>query len=762
MKLNYCKAANDWNSAVPIGNGFMGAMIFAGPEKEIITLNDDTFWTGYPTEKNDSAMFDNLCLMRKSLLSGDIKEANTLLNSRLNDYSSCSYQPLGKVELDFQLKEKGEYENILDTSAGVIRVSFLSDKGKVARETFASYPDRVIVMKISCENPVSFSVRSSSQQLCSVCQEKDTIIVSGNADNNHLNTLSDYRRTLYNRKGMAFAFAVRIKSDGEISAKDGIVSVKNASESVMEIVSKTGFVSAFEQPVFDPQYCRENCNTQLENLSKQTFDTLYHRHIADWSLLYEKNSVVFGAENTSEEPMNVPLMLEKAKSGEVMPELATAVYDFARYLYIAGSRRGSCALNLQGIWNNDIKPGWFGSYTININTQMNYWLVDKANLSECFEPLEKLLSVISVTGAETARKEYGCSGFMSNHNVDIWGSTQVNGIFDCCVYFPLCGAWLATHLFDHFEYTNDLEFLKRCFPIIRGAAEFACEWLVEWKGKYHTLPSSSPELSFIHKAKAFAVTISSTADIFVIKQIFRQYLKAADILGKNDFLSDEIKEKQKGLPECPINKRGYIDEWYQGHKEADRGHRHISHLTGYFPFDLINAHDTPELCECVKRSLDRRVRYGGGHTGWSAAWLMTEYARLGDSEKAFDFLKQWLAKSLAPNLFDLHPPFQIDGNFGAAMALSEMLVHVQGGIVHFLSACSEHWKDGSCKGMRLKGGFTVNFEWKNSRLTSLTVYSEVNSEIRILASDKVIIPSVRAVGGIYTCPVEAKGLTVII
>lgn len=761
MKLDYIKPALDWNSAIPIGNGSMGAMIFARPCKEIVSLNDDTLWTGYPVEKDNSAMYDNLCLMRKALLKKDFKQANELLNTRLNDYSSCSYQPLGDIQLDFQLSEKGEYKNILDTSLGISKVSFLSDKGKIVRETFASYPDRVIVMKISCENPVSFSLKAQSEQLCRTQVIKNTLIVSGNVDNNHLNTLPDYRRNLYDRRGMAYAFAVSVKCDGEISEENRCLNIKNARETVVEIVSKTGFRSSFEQPVFEPEYCADSCLKQLENLSGKTYEELYQRHKEDWWELYKRNNIVL--ENSDrDETMNVPEMLNKAKEGTVLPELTAAVYDFARYLYISGSRKGSCALNLQGIWNKDVKPGWFGSYTININTQMNYWLVDKANLSECFQPLEKMLSVMSVTGAKTARKEYGCSGFMSNHNVDIWGSTQINGIFDCCVYFPLCGAWLATHLFDHFEYTNDIEFLKRCFPIIRGAAEFACEWLVEYEGKLHTMPSTSPEHSYRFKSKTYAVTISSTADIFVIKQIFRQYLSAAEILNEEDFLTDEIREKQKRLPECPVNKKGYIDEWYLGHGDADRGHRHISHLTGYFPFDLINAHDTPELCECVKKSLDRRVKYGGGHTGWSAAWLMIEYARLGESEKAFAFLKQWLSKSVAPNLFDLHPPFQIDGNFGAAMAISEMLVHVQGGVVHFLSVCSEHWKNGSCSGMRLKGGYTVNFQWKNCRITSLEVYSEKQREIKIYASDRVVIPGRNAVNNVYTCPVDNNGVTVII
>lgn len=462
MKLDYIKPALDWNSAIPIGNGSMGAMIFARPCKEIVSLNDDTLWTGYPVEKDNPAMYDNLCLMRKALLKKDFKQANELLNMRLNDYSSCSYQPLGDIQLDFQLSEKGEYKNILDTSLGISKVSFLSDKGKIIRETYASYPDRVIVMKISCENPVSFSLKAQSEQLCKTQVIKNVLIVSGNVDNNHLNTLSDYRCNLYDRRGMAFAFAVSVKCDGEISEGIHCLNIKNARETVVEIVSKTGFRSSLEQPVFEPEYCIDNCLKQLENLRGKTHEELYQRHKEDWWELYKRNNIVL--ENSDrDETMNVPEMLNKAKEGTVLPELAAAVYDFARYLYISGSREGSCALNLQGIWNKDVKPGWFGSYTININTQMNYWLVDKANLSECFQPLEKMLSVMSVTGAKTARKEYGCSGFMSNHNVDIWGSTQINGIFDCCVYFPLCGAWLATHLFDHFEYTNDIEFLKRCF-----------------------------------------------------------------------------------------------------------------------------------------------------------------------------------------------------------------------------------------------------------------------------------------------------------
>lgn len=761
MKLNYANPASDWNSAVPIGNGSMGAMIFARPCKEIVSLNDDTLWTGYPVEKDNPAMYENLCLMRKALFEKEFKYANELLNSRLKDYSGCSYQPLGDLELNFELCEQGDYKNILDTSLGLNTVSFLSDKGKVVRETFASFPNRVIVMKITCENPVSFSLKAKSEQICKTQVGNGTLIVKGNVDNNYINSLSDYKRNLYERTGMAYAFAVSVRCDGEIVQEGSCLNIKKAKETVIKIVSKTGFQSSLEQPIFESEYCVIDCLAQLETLNNNTFEELFEVHKADWSSLYERNRLVL--ENSGrDEALNIPEMLMMAKTGTVLSQLVAAVYDFARYLYISGSREGSSALNLQGIWNKEVKPGWFGSYTVNINTQMNYWLVDKANLSGCFEPLEKLLTVISVTGAKTARKEYGCSGFMSNHNIDIWGSTQVNGIYSCCVYFPLCGAWLATHLFDHFEYTNDIEFLKRCFPIIMGAAEFASEWLVEYNGGLHTMPSSSPEHSYRHKFKTYAVTISSTADIFVIKQIFRQYLSAAEILEKQDFLTEEIREKQKMLPQCPINKKGYIDEWYMGHGDADRGHRHISHLTGYFPFDLINAHDTPQLCECVKKSLDRRVKFGGGHTGWSAAWLMIEYARLGESEKAFDFLKQWLAKSVAPNLFDLHPPFQIDGNFGAAMAISEMLVHVQGGVVHFLSACSEHWKSGVYQGVRLKGGYTVNFKWQDCRITSLEVYSENQQEIKIFASESVAITGIKPVNNIYTCPLKNNGVNVII
>ena len=429
--------------------------------------------------------------------------------------------------------------------------------------------------------------------------------------------------------------------------------------------------------------------------------------------------------------------LKLAKEGQVDIGLSKLYFDFGRYLLISSSREGSLPATLQGIWNQSMRPPWDSKYTININTQMNYWPAEVCNLSECHLPLFDLIKTMVPNGRITAEEMYGCRGFVAHHNTDIWGDTAVQDHWIPGSYWVMGAAWLCTHQWTHYEFTKDKKFLEEAFPIMREAALFFLDFLIEDNGYLKTCPSVSPENTFIlPNGEKGANSAAVTMDNQILRDLFTQCIKAAKILGIDDELNSQIKKAVSRLIPTQIGKHGQIMEWAEDYEEAEPGHRHISQLYGLHPSEQITMDKTPALAKAASVTLERRLAHGGGHTGWSRAWIMNHYAKLWDGEKAYSNLKQLLGKSTLPNMFDNHPPFQIDGNFGGTAAIAEMLVQSTSERILILPALPKEWKEGSISGLRLKGGLEISIGWKEHTLKSCVLKADFKIKTKIIYGNK--------------------------
>lgn len=721
-RLWYDKPANSWEEALPIGNGRMGAMIFGKVNTERIQLNEDSVWYGAYVERNNPHALRNLSKIRELILSGQIPEAEELMIYALSGIpqSQRPYQSLGDLTIDFKGMEGdiSGYKRSLSLDDAVHSMEAIVGNNPFKRETFLSKADNVMVIRITSgeKQRISFSALLTRERFYDSVTElsEDTIMLRGNLG----------------KGGIDFAMMVKAVVEGgscEVIGEHLIV--KNADAVTLLFTAGTTF--RFED-------LEKDLRKVLSTASEKSYDQLKQNHIKDYKALYSR--VEFNLDGIEKyESLTTAERMKNAEKGQVDKGMAKLYFDYGRYLLIACSREGSLPANLQGIWNKDMTPPWDSKYTININAQMNYWPAEICNLSECHRPLFDFIKRMVPNGQKTAKVMYDCRGFVAHHNTDMWGDTAVQDHWIPSSYWVMGAAWLCTHQWTHYEYTKDLEFLKEAFPIMREAALFFLDFLIDHNGYLVTCPSVSPENTYILPTGVQgAVTFGATMDNQILRDLFTQCLKAAEILEVDDELNNEIKKALDKLIPTRIGKRGGIMEWMEDYDELEPGHRHVSHLYGLHPSSQITMDDTPDLARAARRTLELRLASGGGHTGWSRAWIINLYAKLWDGAEAYKNLELLISKSTLTNMFDNHPPFQIDGNFGGTAAIAKMLVQSSPERIVLLPALPNIWKDGSIKGLCVRGGAELSIKWANCQLTTCIIKAKHRLQTELVYKDKRI------------------------
>ncbi|WP_207495821.1 glycoside hydrolase family 95 protein [Aridibaculum aurantiacum] len=721
LKLWYNKPAANWNEALPVGNGRLGAMVFGGVANERLQLNEETVWTGKDVDFVNPQSKAALPEVRRLLFAGKYIEAQQLAQEKMmgDKKVGSTYQTLGDLNFEFNLPATNitNYRRELDIDSAIAKISFTSGGINYDREVFSSAPANALYMRLTASKKASINF---------------TLHLSRPGNKASIKAIdNDMLMTEHVGDGVGVRMATRVKvitEGGTVSVVGNSLKVDNADAVTVVLTAATDYRGE------DP----ETISAREMNLAvKKDFATIKQAHISDYQKYFKRVDIHLGAKAVD---LPTDERLAAVQAGKMDAQLLALYYQFGRYLLISSSRPGGLPANLQGIWADGLYPPWSADYHININIQMNYWLSEITNLPEMHDPFLQFINALIKDGKKTARNMYGVGGAMAHFTTDAWHFTETYGKTQWAMW-PMGLAWSAQHLWEHYLFSEDKKYLAaNAYPTLKEAAQFCMEWLVKnpTTNALVSGPSISPENTFKTKTGEVATMVMGpTMDHMIIRDLFTNTIAASTILQKDESFRLQLKKILRQLAPTKIGSDGRIMEWTEEFEEAEPGHRHISHLFGLHPGREITR-ETPALLAAARKTIDYRLTNGGGHTGWSRAWIINFFARLHDGNAAYENLVALLQKSTLPNLFDNHPPFQIDGNFGATAGITEMLIQSHAGEIELLPALPAAWPTGHVKGLVARGGFEINMNWNEGKLTQVTVLSKLGNKCKIRYGNKLI------------------------
>jgi len=757
--LKYGKSAKVFEEALPLGNGQLGAMVYGRTDKERISLNHDTLWSGSPGQFMVEGAYEANEKAKKMILEGKNGDAQWTLEKGFSGTWLNSYLMLGTLYIERMgsSSNPSSYVRTLDLEKSIASVKYTEDGINFEREYFVSFPDNCMMVKLRSSKPVTYELTGDCVGKSAVTASPDKLYLVGECPSQIAPEYASHEKPIiYDENGVKVTAIAKILCDGKSEYGWEKVIIRDSTDVTLYFCAETSFI-AFDKlpdkPTFKP------CVERLEKLSQKSYESILNEHIKDVSELFNRITVDFGGK-ASDRFTNERLADDDKEIG-----LCELLYNFGRYLIIASSREGSRATNLQGIWNEKFYAAWSSNYTVNINTEMNYWPVLMSNLVSCNLPMVELVKNVSINGEETAKHFYHAKGFTSHHNIDLWANTTPvgNKRAGCAGYAYWNGSsgWLCRHLFEHYEYTLDKTFLaETAYPIMKKCAEFYLDIMTEYNGKLIVMPSTSPENAFNKDGYGTSVALYTAMSQGIVEDLFRNITESARILGINDEFTREIAEKTPMLNIYEIGSDGQLLEYDEEYEERDIHHRHVSHLYGMYPGTLITTESTPELANACRRTLERR---GDESTGWSMGWKVCLWAKLKDGDRALKLVKTqlklvdptnddkvWDGGGTYANMFDAHPPFQIDGNFGVTAGITQMFLQCEDGKLKILPALPADFKNGKICGLLAKGNIKVDIEWKNSKLSSLKLETPIDqttiinidgkdTEIKLTANEVYVV-----------------------